>query len=219
MANSCGRSLKVCADRITKLELDGSPDVGSLNRYTANDLVTLTVTSEYSDDDDFEVRGASGDICVRWFSFGPFKRLSFEMERCAADPEFGAMLIGESTLTSGAAVGFRWPEIGVGGGCSGQSQLGVAYECWTLHVGADGQIHPTLPYLRWLFPRTRWKVGDKNFENAPMSHRFTGSGEENDQWLDGPDNDWPVLSDRSGQWLPVATLPTAQCGPQSVAAS
>lgn len=218
MANSCGRSLKVCADRVTKIAQDGSPIVGTLNRYTANDLVTLTVTSEYSDDDDIEVRGASGDICLAYFAFGPMKRLSFEMERCAADPEMHAMLVGETTLVSGAAVGFRWPEVGVGLGCSA-SVFGVAYEAWTLHVGRDGQPDPTYPYLWWLFPRTKWKVADKNFENAAMAHKFTGVGQENDQWLDGPDNDWPVTSDRVGQWLPTATLPTAQCGPSAVTAS
>lgn len=215
MTNRCTRSLKVCADRITKIAQDGSPVVGSLNTYTASDLVTLTVTTEYSDDDDFEVRGASGANCLSYFAFGALKRLGFEMDRCAADPEFGALLIGESTITSGDAVGFRWPAVGSGNACGGSSYYGVGYEAWTLNVGADGTAD-ALPYLRWLFPRTLWRVGEKNFENAPMSHKFSGVGFQNSQWLDGPANDWPVGSDRVGQWLPVSTVPTAACGASAV---
>lgn len=216
MANSCTRSLKVCADRITKIAADGSPVVGSLNTYTAGDLVTLTVETEYEDDDDFVVRGASGANCLTYFAFGALKRLNLEMDRCAADPEFGALLIGESTITSGAAVGFRWPAVGTGAACGASSYYGVGYEAWTLNVGSDGTADASFPYLRWLFPKTLWKVGGKNFENAPMSHKFTGAGFQNSQWLDGPANDWPVTSDRVGQWLPVATVPTPACGPAAV---
>lgn len=215
MANTCTRSLKVCADRITKIAQDGSPVVGALNLYTASDLVTLTVGTEYSDDDDFEVRGASGANCLSYFAFGPLKRLTFEMDRCAADPEFGALLVGESTITSGGAVGFKYPAIGTGNACGAGSYFGVGYEAWTLNVGSDGSAD-TFPYLRWLFPKTLWRVGDKNFENGPMSHKFTGVGFQNSQWLDGPGNDWPVSSDRAGQWLPVSSVPTPACGPGAV---
>ena len=219
MSNSCGRSLKVCAMKVTKLAADGSPVVGAENAYVTNDLVTLTIGSEYSDDDDFEVRGASGDVCLAYFAFGPLKNLTFALNLCSADPELHALMTGQTPLESGEAVGFQWPEIGVGQGCSGGTYYGVGLEAWTLHVGSDGSLDPTFPYLRWLFPKTFWRVADKNMENAPMAHNFTGFGKQNDQWLDGPVNDWPVASDRAGQWLPVATAPTPSCGYVAVASS
>lgn len=219
MANSCTRSLKVCALKITKIALDGSPVVGASNAYITNDLVTLTVGSEYEADDDFVVRGASGDICLNYFAFGPLKRLTFDMDLCSADPELHSLLTGQSTLVSSAAVGFHWPDVGVGQGCSGGTYYGVGLEAWTLNVASDGSVDGTFPYLRWLFPKTFWRIGEKNMENAPMSHKFAGFGLENSQWLDGPSNDWPVASDRVGQWLPVATAPTPGCGYVAVAFS
>lgn len=219
MSNSCGRSLKACAMKVTKLGADGSPVVGSENAYVTNDLVTLTIGSEYADDDDFEVRGASGDVCLRYFAFGPLKNITFGLNLCSADPELHALLTGQQTLESGEAVGFPWPEIGVGQGCSGGTYYGVGLEVWTLHVGSDGSLDGSFPYLRWLFPKTFWRIADKNIENAPMAHNFDGFGIQNDQWLDGPANDWPVLSDRAGQWLPVATAPTPQCGYAAVSSS
>lgn len=219
MANRCTRSLKVCASKITKIAADGSPVVGASSSYVFGDLVTLNVTSEYSDDDDLEVRGASGDICARYFAFGPLKNLTFELEGCSVDAERDSLLIGETPLTSGAATGFRWPEIGSGLGCAGGSYHGVGLEVWTLNVASDGSPDPTFPYWRWLFPRTYWKIGDKNFANEFMAPKFSGYGNQNPQWLDGPSNDWPVASDRVGQALEVATAPTPGCGYVAVAST
>lgn len=219
MANSCTRSLKACAVKFTKLASDGSPVVGAHNSYITDDLITLSIKTEYEGDDDFVVRGASGDVCLRYFAFGPLKNISFDLDGCAADPELHSLMVGETPLTAGAAVGFQWPEIGVGQGCSGGSYFGVGLEVWTRNVGADGSIDGSFPYLRWVFPKTFWRVSDKNVENAPMTHKFNGFGLQNAQWLDGPDNDWPVTSDRVGQWLPVATAPTPACGYHAVAST
>lgn len=218
MANNCSKSLKVCALGVTQLTQDGSPDIGG-DRFIVDDLITLTVSSEYGDDDDIERKSASGAVCLAYFSFGPFKRLNFTMDLCAANPELHAILVNGARLQSSAAVGFAWPEVGQVAACGTSGYFGVGLEAWTLNVGLDGTTDPTFPYLHWLFPRTFWRVGDKNFENAEMVHSFEGIGLQNDQWLDGPSADWPVPSDRAGQWLPTATLPTAQCGPYTIAAS
>lgn len=219
MANSCGRSLKACVTEVTKLTQDGSPAIGPKNGYRTGDMVTLTMGSEFSDDDDFEMRGASGDICLRYFALGPFKRLSLNLELCSADPELHALLIGETPLTAGNAVGMRWPKIGQAAGCGNTGYFGVSIQVWTLHVRANGELDPNFPYIRWVIPRTFWRPDERVFENAPMAHKFTGNGEENGEWLDGPNNDWPVGSDRAAQWLPVATAPVAQCGYIPVASS
>ena len=218
MANNCGKSLKVCALAVTELSSDGSPLIGG-DRFVVDDLITMTVSSEYGDDDDIERRSASGDVCLAYFQFGPFKRLNFTMDLCAANPELHAVLVNGSRLASGAKVGFGWPEVGASSACAGSGYNGVGLEAWTLHVGSDGTVDATHPYLHWLFPRTYWRVGDKNFENDAMTHSFEGLGTQNAQWLDGPNGDWPVPSDRAGQWLPTTTLPTAGCTATTIAAS
>lgn len=218
MANNCTKSLKVCALAVNDLTADGSPRIAG-NRYVVDDLITLTVSSEYGDDDDIERKTASGAIALAYFAFGPFKRLSFKMDLCAANPELHASLVNGARLASGAAVGFGWPQVGVTPGCGSTVYNGVGVEAWTLNVGTDGTTDPTFPYLHWLFPRTFWRVGDKNFEDADMVHSFEGVGFQNSQWLDGPLGDWPVPSDRAGQWLPTATLPTVACTPSVIAAS
>lgn len=218
MANNCSKSLKVCAIAVTELTSDGSPKISG-DRYVVDDLITLTVGSEYGDDDDIERKSASGAVCLTYFQFGPLKRLNMSMDLCSANPELHAKLVGGARLSSSGAIGFAWPQVGQTAACGQSGYNGVGLEAWTLNVGQDGTTDPTFPYLHWLFPRTYWRVGDKNFDDDAMTHSFEGLGLQNSQWLDGPDASWPVASDRVGQWLPTATLPTVGCGPSVIAAS
>ncbi len=46
-----------------------------------------------------------------------------------------------------------------------------------------------------------------------------GEAYENDNWYNGPLNDWPVASDRVYQWMPTNYIPPDMCGFQAVAAT
>lgn len=217
MANDCLPSIQACAMRVARLNAAGVPAVGADNMYVTAGLITLTATPEYRDGDEFEVVTACGDLGVNFRDRDRLRRLGVELNVVAPDPEFTEMLAGGEVLTDGAAVGWAAPAL-----LTAPTDYGVSIELWSKRIGADGAIHPTLPYYRWVLPRGYYRVGAKNFQNGPMDNPFSGFAVENAAWGTGPVYDWPetVESGRVLQYLPVAAsdLPTAECGYQPIVA-
>lgn len=214
MANTCRRQLQACAIVVTRLEADGSPDAGANNRYISDALTQLVTTPVLSEGDEFEVKNACGAVCVNFKDCDKLKRLDLTLGLCYPDPELLEILAGGTVLTSGAAVGYAYPEIG-----AASCPNGVSVELWVKRVDSAGALDATFPYERYVIPRAYFFHGGRTFENGPITVELTGYAIENDEWLDGPQNDWPVASNRVIQSLPVATVPSAVCGYQSALAS
>jgi hypothetical protein len=130
--------------------------------------------------------------------------------------EIKQMLIGGTVLTSGARVGQAGPAIGV---ISAQQQNGVSIELWAKRI-RNGVQDATNPWAWYVFPKvTNTKLTNANHENAAHLPSITGEAYENLNWFNGPLNDWPAASDKSWQWLPWNTVPTASCGYRTLAAT
>jgi len=205
--NKCLASVQACALRVGRLQSNGRTAAGVAGQYTTGQFTTVSVSAEVEEGDEINVKNACGGLCVSFKDCDRLKRLSLELELCVPDPELHEILIGGTVLTSGAATGYAYPQLNAAG-CPN----GVSLEIWTKHVDSGGAQDGQYPYLRWVFPRTYLQVGDKNFENDAMASGFSGFAVENPNWFDGPQNDWPVASNRVAQWLPVATLPPVSCG-------
>lgn len=216
MANDCLPSIQACAMRVARLDPNGVPTPGAHNLYVTGGLITLTATPQYRDGDEFEVVTACGELGVNFMDQPRLKRLTFELNIVAPDPELTELMGGGTVLTDGAAVGYAAPEL-----LTRFNPNGVSLELWSKRLGPDGAMDGTFPYMRWVYPRTYLRVGAKDFKNGPMDNPFSGFGIENPNWFDGPMQDWPVASDRVFQYLPVAEadLPAAVCGYQTTPAS
>lgn len=213
MANTCSRHVFGCSLRVARLEADGTPDIGANNLYVSDALLTLTVTPNVEEGDEFVVKSACGELCVNVKDCDKLKRLDMTMGLCYPDPELLELLVGDSVvLTSGAAVGYAYPRLGGVGGCPN----GVSVEVWAKRYDASGNPESVFPYEHYAYPRVYLQHSGRTIENGPVTTELTGFAIENENWGNGPENDWPVASDRAAQNLPTATLPTPVCGYQSI---
>lgn len=210
-------SLQVCRMRLARLESDGTPDAGTGNLAVTDQLITMTVGVELSEGDDFEQKNGCGAVCLTYKDCDRVKRLTLSMDLCTAEPQITELVIGAGdvlTNGSGDAVGYAYPEVG-----SSDCPLGVSTEIWTKNI-SDGTVDPVLPWIWWVAPKTFWQFGDKTFENNPMVHSFTGFGQQNENWGNGPGNDWDYISNRIFQYAASADdPPAAVAGTQTLVAS
>lgn len=219
MANICGGSIQACAMRVARLLPSGIPAPGTGNLIVTDALVEVTITPVYADGTDVEKKVASGKIKFSLKDVDRFKRVDLSMNVASVDAELHELLAGGDVLTNGSAVGYAFPKVGVGTGCDDDDQDAVSIELWTRHIVEGGFIDPDQPYLHWVLPRSYWRIDPRTVNEEIMDNQFVGFGIENPNWFDGPENDWPVASDRVVQWLPTDSVPTPECGAQSLSAS
>ena len=71
-----------------------------------------------------------------------------------------------------------------------------------------------------MYPKVRnLRIGDWSHENGSLQPTFSGQAVEDENWFDGPLNDWSVDSDRFAHFLPVNTIPDASCAYPTISAS
>lgn len=123
------------------------------------------------------------------------------------------------TITPGAqgsnltAIGYRAPEVG-----GDPLPNGVSVELWSRAV-TDGAYANDLPYIHWVLPRAYLRLPDALTLSGTdaMTPTFEGWSNQNQNWGDGPEGDWPYGSDRVWQYSRVATVPDFTRGPVTVA--
>lgn len=123
------------------------------------------------------------------------------------------------TITTGTpgssltAIGYRAPEVG-----ANPLPNGVSIELWSRAV-TDGAFPSDLPYFHWVVGRAFVRPTDNlNMAgDAAMTPTFEGTSNQNANWGDGPEGDWPYGSDRVWQFARVATAPDFTRGPITVA--
>ena len=214
MANTCRPQVQACAIRVAKLYSTGVPRVGANNLYVSDALTKLTMTPVIEEGSETKLKNACGAACLDYKDCDRLSRLDISIELCTPDPELSEMFTTGVVLTSGAAVGFGAPVLN-----EETCPDGISIELWAKRPLRGGSLDPVHPYAWWVFPRVYLHPADSTFEDGPFVATFAGFGVENENWFDGPLNDWPVDSDRVYQWLPTATLPETACGYASLVAS
>lgn len=214
MANDCLASVQACMIRVARLDTDGVPLPGADNLYVSDAIVELRANPNVKAGTEITAENGCGDTCVSYKSPGSTQWWDIELSICKPDPELTELLAGGAVLESGAAVGYGVPYLNEPAG-----ESGVSIELWSKRI-LNGSLHPTYPYWRWVLPKVQSIVlGERRFFNGALENPFVGQAVENDNWFDGPANDWPVASDRAFMWLPDTGIPDATCGFQSLAAS
>lgn len=201
--------------RATKLDSNGVPSPGASSIYVTDAFIRVGASPVYTDGDEIEQKNAQGAVCINYRGKDSLKRLDMTVELCSPDPYLIPLLTGGTTLTGfdGQRVGMAMPPIGLWSGSD------VSIEVWSKRID-DGVEDADSPYAWHVYPRvTNLRMGDLAHENGPFLPTCTGQAYENPNWFDGPTNDWPAASDRVYQWVPTDTLPTVQCGFQTLTAS
>lgn len=213
MANDCLPQVQACRIRVARLDPTGVPQPGANNLYVSDALVSLGFEWEVEAGDEFTDKNGCGTIKVDYRGPDQIRRGNVTIRLVTPDPQLSEMLSGGDVLTDGAAVGYAAPALG------DVEENRVSVELWTKRI-RDGRIDPTFPYAWWAYPWVEnLRPNGHEHANAALLPEFVGEAYENDNWYDGPMNDWPATSDRVYQWIPTDYIPAAACGYQTLAAS
>lgn len=209
----CLAQVQACATRVTLLDTNGVPHPGAQAMVTTKGLTKLTIKGVYSDGDEFKEKNACGEVLLSYRAPDTFERIDVDLEFLYHDPYLFALMANATVLTDGDAIGSAAPNLG-----SVEERL-VSVEVWARRINMNVP-DPDYPYAWWVLPMIKnVRFGDRTFENAPAKPTLSGQGYENDNWYNGPLNDWPAASSQVWQWIPTDVLPTATCGYQTVGAS
>jgi hypothetical protein len=216
MSNQCLPSIQACALRVARLEANGVPDPGANNLYVSNQLVSITPTPNYREGQEFNMVSGCGDVILDYMDDPRLRWWDVELALATPDPQLTELLAGGDVVTDGDAVGWASPAL-----LQRTNPYGVSIEFWTKQVDENGDLDPDYPYLWWAMPKVKsLRAGAKNAENAAMNNPFVGGrAVQNENWYDGPLNDWPVRSDRPLIYIPTTHLPETMCGYQSIPVS
>lgn len=205
--NTCPSVIAGCAMRVSRLEADGVPLPGANNLYTTSGMIELTFSEELERGADVTQRNACGDICATYKGPDLLKRVTLGIQICPWDPQLFELLRGGVVLTDGDAIGYGAPQIG-----TDPQPNGVSVEVWAKRL-INGSPDPTWPYEWFAFPRCYFAFGERAVNDGAFTiTRVEGYGIENDNWFDGPANDWPVASDRCYQSIASTSIPDTACG-------
>ena len=217
MAQDYAASVSGTHIRITRLGADGAPLVGASNSYVTKAFVSLSMSPEFEDGDEFTRKTASGEVCISVKSPDTLKRVTLSLSLCNPDPEFTQMLSGGVLLsdsgTPANTVGWLAPATGVD-----PNPNGVAIEVWSKAM-LNGKPAPTNPYYHWLIPYAVMRLsGEQVIQNDILETTFEGWGVGNAAFDDGPDvPHWPWQSDRAYGYARTNAVP-AGTGFQAVVA-
>jgi len=210
-------SLFALGMRVTKLNADGSPQVGTQTCYVTDSLISTELGMDYTKPDVVQQTNGSAVICVTYaapasLTGGHIASLTL----CTPDPNITQFLIGGNILLDGDgnAVGYQAPPMGVD-----PTPNGVSIELFSNAI-IDGAKADHSPYFWWVLPRCYVTSGtNMKLEAAnPALPEFDGTTQQNPNWGAGPDGDWIYDSSRIWQYARVATIPDLSPGFQVVSA-
>lgn len=215
MANDCLPQVQACRIRVCRLEADGVPLPGANNLYVSNALVSLAFAWQVETGDEITEKNACGETVVNYRGDDNLRRGNLTIKILTPDPQLSELLSNGSVLTSGDRVGYAAPPLGP------VNTDAISIELWAKRI-RDGRLDDAFPYAWWVYPWVdHLRPNDHEHSNANFASEFMGEAYENDQWLDGPLNNFPATSSQCYQWIPclASEVPAAMCGYQTLVAS
>ncbi len=220
MANStCASTLKICALRVGRLDSSGALDPGESNLYVTDASILLGFTPIVPDQERLEQLNGCGDQCVLFIGDPKaVESADLTLNLCTLDAELIEMLAGGSVVTDGYdSIGYLAPTD------STLNANGVFVEAWTYAwAGRQRQLLGGQPaFWRFVFPLTKWSVGEVTLENAIATFPLTGTATPNSEFGTGLEAD-PFPADVGESvygYALVDEIPTAECGVQELEAA
>ncbi len=217
---TCGHgSIRSCMMRVAVLSSTGTTPSGAGKLYVTDTLVELAMEPEVADGVSIEQINACGDYCIDFKDDDRIRWWNATLTICEPNAELSALLAsGFTALTSGGdTIGGKFPPLGVL-----TASNGVSIELWSVRLDDDGQLQDgTYGYYQWALPRTRgWRPATRTFGNAALENQFVGRVYMNDNWGNGPANDWGSIDTTNTPILyrAINTIPESACGVQAIVA-
>lgn len=192
--------------RLTRLNPDGTLQTGASASYVNPAMISVSMTPEYEDGDEFTQKNAAGETCVTYKAPDTLKRVGLEVAICDPDPAFTEMISGGTLLGNGK--GWAAPAIGIDA-----MPNGVAIEVWSQAI-VNGKPTPTDPYYHWVFPYAVMRQGgDRVIENGILATSFQGWSVGNEGFGSGPNAplwEFPEETDKAYAYARTDSAPSGR---------
>lgn len=185
MASQCLPVLQFDVARVTRLNNCGTP-VDSTCAYAVSEgVITLAMTNNNQDRQEYLQLNGQGDICVDEAKEAQLRWINFELTFCNVDPELFNIITAEPLVLNDNPA-----PVAIGWDTTQDAPLNsyFALEAWT-NTGGDSCLDGTADYGYFVLPfAVGGQVSDITLENANINFTITGRTKRSSLWGTGPYN-------------------------------
>lgn len=186
MTSVCYTPFKLPRVRVTKLDTCGIPVTGSCSKVVSDGIITVELTKEYEDRQEFFVKNGDGTFCVKETNPPILKWVNINATFCNVDPEMLNIVTGNPLVADNADTprntGYSEEENAV-------LNSNFALEGWSRISGSNVPctgVNQT-EYGYWLFPWViEGTIGDITLQNDTVSFIYSGRTRSGSPWGTGP---------------------------------
>ena len=194
MATVCFTPLKVPRVRVTRLNSCGQAVTGSCSQVVTDGIISIEMTKNYEDREEFFIKNADGQFCVRETNPPILKWIDLVFTFCNVDPDIVNIMANEPLYTSNdtaaTKIGWSTEEGSV-------NNVFFAFEGWTRLASNGALCTGGQEYGYVLFPFVvEGTIGDMTLENGVANFVVNARTRANSLWGVGPYN--VDLSDATG---------------------
>jgi hypothetical protein len=186
MATVCFTPFKIPRVRVTRLNSCGQVVTGDCSQVVSDGIISVEMTKNYEDREEFFVKNGDGTFCVRATSAPILKWIDLVLTFCNVDPDIVNIVANEPLYASDDAAATK-----IGYSVDQDSASGVffALEGWTRLTGTSqlctgGQ---EFGYFLWPFV-VEGTIGDMTLENGVANFVVNARTTNNSLWGVGPYN-------------------------------
>ena len=194
MTSTCFTPFKIPRIRVTKLNSCGQVVTGSCSQVVSDGIISIAMTKNYDDREEFFVKNGDGQFCVRETNAPQLKWIDLVITMCNVDPDIVNLVASEPLYSddSAAAVKIGWSTTE-----GSTANVNFALEGWTRLSGSGVACTGGTQYGYVLFPWVvEGTIGDMTLENGVANFVVNARTRSNSLWGVGPYN--VDLSDAAG---------------------
>jgi hypothetical protein len=181
----CVDSIKLCALRVTLLDLLGNVASGPNNFVSSDRQSQLQYTGVVDKGKDLFYRNGCDRPLATYKSPDLLRRFDLQLDRYSLEPAVESIMLGAPILLDGTsqAVGF---EYALQDCPSDPTPPLVAVEAWSWSWDCDAQV-PQVPYWYFVWPMVQWATDQPAIlQTDLLQPKLTGFTRRNPLWGHGP---------------------------------
>lgn len=186
MTAVCFTPFKIPRVRVTKLNSCGQVVTGSCSQVVSDGIISIAMTKNYEDREEFFVKNGDGLFCVRETAAPLLKWIDLVLTFCNVDPDIVNLVAGEPLYTDDSASAVK---IGWSTQEASARNVNFALEGWTRLSGTGVLCTGGTPFGYTLFPWVvEGTIGDMTLENGVANFTVNARTRSNSLWGLGPYN-------------------------------
>ena len=194
MTAVCFTPFKVPRVRATRLSSCGAVVTGSCSQVVTDGIISIAMTKNYEDREEFFVKNGDGTFCVRETTAPILKWIDLVLTFCNVDPDIVNIMAAEPLYQDDSA---QQKKIGWSTTEGSAANVNFAFEGWTRLSGTGVLCTGGVEYGYVLFPWVvEGTIGDMTLENGVANFTINARTHGDSLWGVGPYN--VDLSDAAG---------------------